>query len=194
MAEIILKSWKNAGVFGSIVNSFGDVVTCQATFIDFEDLTMVSKPVERRVTGSHGDARQLAVMSGIAIASRNAILGGIPRAFWQEAYEKAKAVAAGSLETLEKRRADAIDWLAKNGVAGNRIFAALDIDGISDVGLEELALLRTLVNQVRGGDMTLAQAFPDPDKNESDTKARGTKGVKENLGVGKEAGPADRPA
>lgn len=187
MAEIVLKSWKNAGVFASLVPDGvpHKHVVAQATFVDFEDLTMVSKTSKRRVFGAHADAQVLAENAAIAIATRNVILAGIPRAFWQEAYEKARAVAAGTLETLETRRSDAVKWLVERGVTEARIFAAIDVTGIHDVGLEQLALLRTLARQVRAGDMTAEQAFPDPAKADEKpiTQKRGTDAVKEHLGI-----------
>src|SRR5678816_885938 len=194
MAEIVLKSWRNAGVFGSIIESDHEYVTAQAVFVDFEDLTMSSTQVRRRILGKHGDARSLAENAAVAIARRNAILGGIPRAFWLEAYERAKDVAAGSMDTLEDRRREAIKWLVAKGVSEDRIYNALDVEGLADVGLEQLGLLRTLAAQVRGGEMTADEAFPDPAKAD-DSKARGVRGVKDKLATteGRDA-TGDRPA
>jgi hypothetical protein len=183
MAEIILKAWKNAGVFGRVIDDSGDFVVAQAIFIDFEDLTMVSKEVRRRITGSNGhrysaDMIGVTANAAISIACRNAILGAIPRALWNEAFEESKATAAGTLDTLNDRRAAALDFLAKNKVGNDRVFAALDVQGVEDIGLDELATLRALVSAIKQGDMTAEQAFP-PVVEPSETKpATGLEGVK----------------
>jgi hypothetical protein len=183
LAEILLKAWRNAGVFAVIVDSTATDVTAQAMFIDFEDLTMVSKQVRSRVLGSHGDARQLAENRAVSIATRNAILGAIPRALWEEAYQKIRETAAGTIETLEERRTEALAYLLANGVSEARVFAALDVDGMKDIGLDQLATLRALVSAVRSGESTAADAFPEPKDDpdpavQGEVKAKGVAGVK----------------
>lgn len=197
MAEIVIKSWQHTSVDAFVVDRTPEFVTAKARVVDFEDLTMFSTDATRRVLGRHSDARTLAEQAAIAVARRNAILGAIPRALWWEAYERAKEVAAGTFETLEKRRTEAIEWVTAKGVSEERIFSALDVAGMSDIGLEQLGLLKTLVLQVRSGEMTAADAFPDP-KAEKDEKGKGVAGLKEKLGVtkteGKDADQSKSPA
>ena len=165
MAEIVMSAWGNCRVLTRVLDTEGDVVVAQGIFMDLERVTVVSKEVSRRITNKFGkryNADMIAVTSNAAasIAARNAILAGIPKAIWNSAYEDAKKVAVGTLETLEHRRSGSMQFLAGKGVNETRVFAALEVTGLDDIGLEKLATLRGLVSSVKTGESSLSQAFP----------------------------------
>jgi len=170
MAEIVMSAWGNCRVLTRVLDTSGDVVVAQGIFMDLERVNIVSREISRRITNKHGQrysADMVAVTSNAAasIAARNAILAGIPKAIWNEAYEEAKKVAVGTLETLEHRRAGAMQYLAGKGVVEARVFAALDkedhpVHGLDDIGLEQLATLRGLVASIKTEESTVLQAFP----------------------------------
>jgi len=165
MAEIVMSAWGNCRVLTRVLDTEGDVVVAQGIFMDLERVTVVSKEVSRRITNKFGkrySTDMITVTSNAAasIAARNAILAGIPKAIWNSAYEDAKKVAVGTLETLEHRRSGAMQFLAGKGVSEARVFAALEVTGLDDIGLEKLATLRGLVSSVKTGESSLSQAFP----------------------------------
>lgn len=186
MAEIVMSAWGNCRVLTRVLDTEGDVVVAQGIFMDLERVTVVSKEVSRRITNKFGkryNADMIAVTSNAAasIAARNAILAGIPKAIWNSAYEDAKKVAVGTLETLEHRRSGAMQFLAGKGVNETRVFAALEVTGLDDIGLEKLATLRGLVSSVKTGESSLSQAFPVAGKDapaEEPAQQKGVAGVK----------------
>ncbi|OGS01557.1 MAG: hypothetical protein A2V88_02735 [Elusimicrobia bacterium RBG_16_66_12] len=202
MAEIILSTWKNCRAVSRVIEVGDTFVTAQGVFMDLENNVTVSKEVRRRITNSSGrryseDMIVVTANAASSIAVRNAILAGIPKVIWSRAYEDAKATAAGTLETLEHRRAGAVKYLTDHGVTEDRIFAALDVKGLEDIGLEQLATLRGLVNSVKQGDMTGDQAFPKPGTTADSVEGAKTTGVsalKARVGKKKDAAPADPPA
>ena len=186
MAEIVMSAWGNCRVLTRVLDTEGDVVVAQGIFMDLERVTVVSKEVSRRITNKFGkrySTDMITVTSNAAasIAARNAILAGIPKAIWNSAYEDAKKVAVGTLETLEHRRSGAMQFLAGKGVSEARVFAALEVTGLDDIGLEKLATLRGLVSSVKTGESSLSQAFPVAGKDapaEEPAQQKGVAGVK----------------
>ena len=186
MAEIVMSAWGNCRVLTRVLDTEGDVVVAQGIFMDLERVTVVSKEVSRRITNKFGkrySTDMITVTSNAAasIAARNAILAGIPKAIWNSAYEDAKKVAVGTLETLEHRRSGAMRFLAGKGVSEARVFAALEVTGLDDIGLEKLATLRGLVSSVKTGESSLSQAFPVAGKDapaEEPAQQKGVAGVK----------------
>jgi len=186
MAEIVMSAWGNCRVLTRVLDTEGDVVVAQGIFMDLERVTVVSKEVSRRITNKFGkrySTDMITVTSNAAasIAARNAILAGIPKAIWNSAYEDAKKVAVGTLETLEHRRSGAMQFLAGKGVNEARVFAALEVTGLDDIGLEKLATLRGLVSSVKTGESSLSQAFPVAGKDapaEEPAQQKGVAGVK----------------
>jgi len=191
MAEIILSAWGNARAVSRVLSTEGDSVIAQGVFVDLQRNVTVSKEVRRRITRSNGsryseDMISVTANAASSIAVRNAILAGIPKAFWNAAYEDAKKTAVGTLDTLEQRRNGALDWLKSKGVEAARVFGALDVAGLDDIGLDELGTLRALVANVKSGDMTVDAAFPKLGGEETETPRKGTRGLKAAL-AGKEA-------
>lgn len=204
-AEVILAAWGNCAAGARIVREDAEFVYAQGVFIDLEKNVRVWREVSRRITGRKGrySADMIAQTANAAgsIASRNATLAGIPKAFWWEAYERAKQVVAGDAETFDKRRAAAIDAARKMGLSVDRIYNALGVTGVADIGVDEYVVLAGLMSAVREGEANIDAAFPDPvDKAEPDKPAgRGMSGLKERVrkkveAEKAEAKPAAKPA
>ena len=68
-----------------------------------------------------------------SIAMRNAIFRGIPQAFWNDIYTASRKAAIGEGETLEKKRKAALDYLVKQGIPNDRVFAKLGVQGVEDI-------------------------------------------------------------
>ncbi|MES2415133.1 MAG: hypothetical protein V4614_15105 [Pseudomonadota bacterium] len=162
--EIVANAWGNNRAGARVVNDEGDFVTAQGVFHDLEKNAAITYEVQRRIVDSKGN-RYKADMIGVtanaacSIALRNAILKGVPKAFWADMYDAARQCIMGDIKTLANRRSDAIAKFQRFGVLPAQIYERLDIAGIEDITLEHLVLLRGLMTAIREGDTTAEQAF-----------------------------------
>lgn len=164
LAEIVANAWMNCRVMARILSDDGDYVVAQGLFHDLEQNVAVNVEVRRRIVDRNGrrfgvDMVNTTGNAAISIALRNAVFKGVPKAYWNRAFLKAKAIADGSPETLEKRRKAMLEYLAKQGVSEANVLKTLGLSGIDDIGLAELATLRGLATAVKEGDATLESAF-----------------------------------
>lgn len=163
-AEIIASAWGNCRAGARVVNESSDFITAQGVFHDLERNVAITYEVQRRITGKSGK-RFSADMIGVtgnaasSIALRNAILKGVPKAFWDSLYQKARAVVAGDIKTLANKRAEAIKQFQIYGIAEAQILAKLGREGVADIGIDDLVVLFGLLTAIREGDTTPEQAF-----------------------------------
>lgn len=163
-AEIMFSAWGNSRSGARVVSDQGDFVTAQGVFHDLERNTAITYEVQRRVTDKHGrrfKPDMIGVTSNAAnsIALRNAILKGIPKAFWDPMYEAARATVMGDYKTLANRRADALKAFQSYGVSAERVCATLGVTGVEDIGLDQLVTLRGILTSIKDGETTPEQAF-----------------------------------
>lgn len=170
-AELIAHSWGNSRAGARVVDESGDFVTAQGVFHDLERNVAITYEVKRRITDSKGkryNADMIGVTSNAAcaVALRNAILRGVPKALWSALYEDARKVVMGTAETLANRRARALAVLQKFGATEAMVVARLGVAGVEDITLEHLVLLRGLATAIKDGDTTVEQAFA-PEQSEA---------------------------
>lgn len=116
-----------------------------------------------RAGGRFGDDQiAVAVAAACAIAKRNAILGVVPRVFWEPVLERCKAVAAGDIKDLKTMVAKMFEALKKRGIDEARVLAALERESITDVTAEDVVELQSIGEAVKSSEMTLEEAFPVP--------------------------------
>ncbi len=167
--EIVASAWGNCRAGARVVNEASEFITSQGVFHDLERNVAITYEVQRRITGANG-ARYNPDMIGVtanaacSIALRNAILKGIPKAFWDSLYQKARAVVAGDIKTLANKRADAVKQFQIYGVSEAQILSKLGRDGMQDVTVDDLVVLFGMMTAIRDGDTTPEQAFA-PDEN-----------------------------
>lgn len=163
-AEVVASAWGNSRAGARVVSDAGDFVTAQGVFHDLERNVAITYEVQRRITNNKGE-RYKADMIGVtanaacSIALRNAILKGVPKAFWADMYEQARSTAIGDVQTLANRRARALAVLQKMGVQPATVFAFLKIGGAEDITLEHLSTLFGITTALKDGDTTPEQAF-----------------------------------
>lgn len=163
-AEIIASAWGNCRAGARVVNESGEFITAQGVFHDLERNVAITYEVQRRITNKKGQ-RFSADMIGVtgnaasSIALRNAILKGVPKAFWEHMYQHARAVVAGDVRTLATKRAEAIKQFQIYGVTEVQILAKLGREGVADIGLDDLVILFGMLTAIRDGDTTPEQAF-----------------------------------
>lgn len=163
-AEIIASAWGNSRAGARVISDQGEFVTAQGVFHDLERNVAITYEVQRRITGK-GGKRYSADMIGVtanaacSIALRNAILKGVPKAFWASMYDAARKVIMGDIKTLANRRAAAVGEFQRFGISAEQICGKLAIAGIEDISLEHLVVLRGLLTAIKEGDTSPEEAF-----------------------------------
>jgi hypothetical protein len=164
MAEIIQSAWGNNRSGQRIVDEGDKFVTAQGIFHDLERNVMITVEVKRRITDKDGkryndDMIGVTGNAAASIAHRNAVLKGVPKAFWNNIYRAARKTAIGDAKTLVAKRTDALAYLQKMGVTPDTVYAALGVAGEQDIGLDELALLRGSIESIKSGETSIENAF-----------------------------------
>lgn len=163
-AEVVASAWGNSRAGARVVSDEGDFVTAQGVFHDLEKNVAITYEVQRRITNKQGvrfkpDMIGVTANAACSIALRNAILKGVPKAFWADMYDAARQCIMGDIKTLANRRADAIATFQRYGVTPAQIFERLEVSGEEDITLEHLLTLRGLLTAIREGDTTAELAF-----------------------------------
>ena len=163
-AEVIASAWGNNRAGARVIDDRGDFVVAQGVFHDLERNVAITYEVQRRVTDKHGrrfkpDMIGVTANAACSIALRNAILKGVPKAFWEDMYAEARKVIMGDVQTLANRRANALEGFRRFGVSPEQVCAKLDVAGVEDIGLEHLVTLRGLLTAIKDGDTTPEDAF-----------------------------------
>jgi hypothetical protein len=151
-------------VGAQVVDETEDFVTSRGTFYDLEKNVALQFDVKRRIKDKKGrrySADMIAMTSTAAssIALRNAILKGVPKAFWKGLFLAAKQVITGKIETLATRRQEKISLFKPFGVTPDMLYKVLGVKGISEVSLEHLAVLTGMLNSLKEGEMTVEAMF-----------------------------------
>jgi hypothetical protein len=167
-AEIVASAWGNGRAGARVISDQGEFVTAQGVYHDLQRNVAITYEVQRRITNRQGNrfgADMIGVTANAAcsIALRNAILKGVPKAFWSEMYEGARRTAMGDVKTLPTRRAEAFKAFQGYGITQVQILSKLELQGIDDIGQEQLLILRGLLTAIKEGDTTPEQAFPGDD-------------------------------
>lgn len=163
-AEVIASAWGNSRAGARVISDQGEFVTAQGVFHDLERNVAITYEVQRRIVDRQGrrykpDMIGVTANAACSIALRNAILKGVPKAFWQDMYDSARSVVMGDFKTLSNRRADAIKAFQSYGISQDQVFQTLEVAGIEDIGLEQLVVLRGILTAIKDGDTTPEQAF-----------------------------------
>lgn len=166
LAEIVSSQWGNCRVGARVVHvdRIEKYVEAEGVFHDLETNTATTARVRRRLSNKQGKLfdEDMIVVTGnaaCAIAKRNAILGGVPKAAWRKAYEAVESVVAGDVKTLSERRDRALKAFAAFGVTPDQVFAALGIGGLDDVTLEHMGTLTAMHATLKNGEATVEEMF-----------------------------------
>ena len=165
LAEIVGAAYGNLRVGSMIIEQTDRQVKARGMAHDLEtNFASASEVIESTVDkyGKPYSERMRVIVAKAALskARRDATFQVVPSALCKSIEDAARKTAIGTTATLEKRRAAAMGWIAKCGVAQERVFAALDIKGVSDIGIETLETLTGLKTAIKDGDTTVEDAFP----------------------------------
>jgi len=165
-AEIVKASYGNCRAASRVVHvdRVEKVVIAEGIFHDLESNTATRAEVRRRISDRRGVifSDDMIVVTGnaaCAIALRNAILGGVPKALWRKAYQAVEHTIAGDIATLTVTRDKAIKALAQFGVKPEQVFTALGVAGADDIALEHIPTLRGMFSALKNGEATVEEMF-----------------------------------
>ncbi|RZZ90641.1 hypothetical protein [Pseudoxanthomonas winnipegensis] len=163
-AEVVASAWGNNRAGARVIDDKGEFIIAQGVFHDLERNVAITYEVQRRIVDRNGrrfkpDMIGVTANAACSIALRNAVLKGVPKAFWEDMYVEARKVIMGDVKTLANRRADALGVFQRFGVSAEQVCAKLEVAGVEDIGLEHLVLLRGIVTAIKEGDTTPEEAF-----------------------------------
>lgn len=171
MAEIGISCYGNVRVSVRVVDVVDNTphphVVVQAVCHDLENNIAVSIEKRRRITkkkkNEHIDEDDinLAVNACTAIGFRDAAFKVIPLALVKPAWQAAKFLAVGDVESLPTKREMVIEHLKKMGAREERILEIVGCRTTEDISLEHLAVLIGLGTALKDGEITLEDAFPE---------------------------------
>jgi len=162
LAELVAQQWGNNRFYARVtaIDRKEGYIEAEGIYQDLETNSTVGKKVRRRITDKRGklfNADMIGVTGNAAcsIALRNAILAGIPRPIWRQAFERAQAAVRGDEKTLGTRRVALIEAFKALNVAPADVFRLGGIKGVEDIGLDEIVVLSGLYASIKNGEATV---------------------------------------
>lgn len=173
MAEIVAASWGNLSYGARVVDEDDKWITAQGICYDYEKNISASIEVRRRITDKFGqrfndDMVQVTGRAACSIALREAIFKVVPKAFWSDILDEAKAASVGKGMTMEKQRDKCMEFWRKAGATDAMVLGFLDRKGVEDITLDDLVMLRGLATGMKeeciGADRVLSKETTEPIK------------------------------
>jgi hypothetical protein len=165
-AEILKQSFGNcrAGARVVDVDRVEMFVEAEGVFHDLETNASTTARVRRRISDKNGRLFKddMIIVTGNAacsIAMRNAILAGVPKPLWRKAYDSVQATITGDITTLSENREKALKALAAFGVKPEQIFGSLGKEGLEDITVDDIGLLRGMYAALKNGEATVEEMF-----------------------------------
>lgn len=180
LAEIIFQNWGNcrAGARVVHVDRIEKFVEAEGQFHDLQTNALRVARTRRPIQDKNGrlyndDMINMTANAAQAIAMRNAILAGVPRGVWRQAYEAVEKILVGSVKTLNQRRAEAVKAFAGFGITPDQLLEKLGRATLDDIGNDDVVTLIGLFQAIKSQETTVEEAFkvapkkPEPVKTET---------------------------
>jgi hypothetical protein len=168
LAEIVSQCYGNCVSESRVVaiDRVNKIITAEGLFTDLQTNSTVKASVERRISDKHGrlysdDMIAVTGNAARAIARRNAILAGVPKVIWEQAYEAAEQCVAGDVATLSVTREKAIKAFAVYGLKPEQVFKLIDVKGEQDIGISEVISLRAMFASIKNGEATVDELLTE---------------------------------
>ena len=168
LAEIVSQCYGNCVSESRVVaiDRINKIITAEGLFTDLQTNSTVKASVERRISDKHGRlySDDMITVTGNAarsIARRNAILAGVPKAIWEQAYEAAEQCVAGDIATVAVTRDKAIKAFAVYGLKPEQVFKLIDVKGEQDIGIPEVLALRAMFSSIKNGEATVEELLTE---------------------------------
>lgn len=182
LAEIIFQNWGNcrAGARVVHVDKHEKYVEAEGQFHDLQTNALRVARTRRPIQDKNGrvyndDMINMTSNAAQAIAMRNAILAGVPRGVWRQAYEAVEKVLAGSVKTLNQRRAEAVKAFATWGITPEQLLTKLNLKTLDEISNDDVVTLVGLFNAIKNQETTVEEVFKDAPSKPEPPKATDTK-------------------
>ncbi len=165
LAEIVGASYGNLRVYATVISQNERQVVARGMAIDLEaNFASSSEVIEATVTSS-GEPysermRTVVAKAALAKARRDATFQVVPRALAKPVEAEVRRVLVGDAKSLETRRKAILAWIGSLGIEPKRVYGALGINGIDDVGLEHIETLTGIRTAIKDGEVEIDEAFP----------------------------------
>ena len=174
-AEVLKQSFGNCRSAARVVHvdRTEGYVEAEGVFHDLETNAASTARVRRRITDKRGKvfSDDMIIVTGNAacsIAMRNAILAGVPKPLWRNAFEQVQAAIVGDVTTLSESRTKAVSAFARYGVTPDQLLEAIGRQSIDDVDVDDLVTMRGMVSAIKNGEATVEEMFGGIAKPKSD--------------------------
>lgn len=166
LAEIVFTQYQNLWGGTRLVDVGDTTLTAMGFIRDLETNTTVAVEVVRGILNRNGqrykpDMIRVTAMAAMSIAFRNGVFRVVPQALIDALWRETRDVALDKAAGVEKRREDAVAYFVSRKVSYTRIFAALKVEGMKDIGWPEIEILIGIANAVNQNEVSLDEAFPE---------------------------------
>lgn len=167
-AEALISCWGNSRVGVEVVDVDKDSITAEGRFYDCEKNVGIAVRVRRRITDKNGqrfNADMIGVTGAAAssIALRGAILRGVPKALWADKFEMAKQTAVGDIKSMDAVKQQLMGYFTGVGVTEVEVLNALGVQGMPDIGAEEILAMHAWQKQLKAGESSREDIFGSPE-------------------------------
>lgn len=173
LAEIAAQCWGNNMSDARVVavNRQEMYVEAEGMFHDLETNSATRATVRRRISTASGriysdDMINVTSNAACSIAKRNAILAGIPRGIYRSAYQAARKIIAGDVQSLAENRGKVFKAFAAYGVKPEQILGRLSLQDEMEMTVDDIAVMRGIFASIRNGEATVEDIFAPPGKAE----------------------------
>lgn len=164
MAEVVFSQWGNCRGGARVVHVDRKemFIEAEGVFHDLETNAATTKRVRRRISDKNGKllSDDMIIVTGNAacsIAFRNAVLAGVPKMVWGPAYDNALRMIKGDVKTLPERRTAAMTAMAAFGLKPEQVFALLGVNGMDDIGLDQIVIIGGMHNAMKNEEVTVEE-------------------------------------
>lgn len=168
MAEIVGCCYGNLRVGSMLIEQTERQVKARGAAIDLESnyasscenveatVTQDGKPYSERM-------RIVTAKATLAKARRDATFSVVPRALAKPIESAVRKLLLGDAKSIEQRRSSIVGWIQTLGIAADRVWAALGVKGLADVGIMEMEVLTGLRTAIKDGEASIDETFPAPE-------------------------------
>ncbi|GHT17547.1 hypothetical protein FACS1894189_3620 [Planctomycetales bacterium] len=166
LAEIVASCFGNIRVGATIISQTPKQVVVRGMAHDLETNFATATEVVESTVDRYGKPysermQVVAAKAALAKARRDATFQVIPKALALPVMMAAKQLISGNAKSIEQRRTAINQWISTLGIPKERVFAALGVVGIQDIGISEMETLTGLRTAIKNGDVSIDDAFPE---------------------------------
>jgi hypothetical protein len=189
LAEIVAATYQNLRVGAIITDVTPRQVKAVGIAHDLEGNYAVRAEVVESTVDKHGNPfsermRLVVAKAAQSKAMRDAIFRVVPKSLCKPVTNTAKQIALGEGLTMDQRRANAQEWITRLAVDPERVWNALGVGGVEELGTEELLLMAGLKTAIADNDISIDEAFP-PLTNSDNSDEKGVNGLKARMAAAK---------